>query len=262
MMLALADAFPGAPLVYDCMDDLASFAFAPAGMREREQALMQRAGVVFCGGRTLYERRRERARNVQLFASGVEFERFSEAREIAPHPVTAAVPSPRYGYVGVVDERLDLALIESLAGDPSEPNVFLIGPVVKIDPAVLPRRKNVHFTGFMPYASLPSILAGLDIALMPFAHNESTRSISPTKTLEYLAAGIPVVSTGIADVVRDYEGIVAIGEGADFVRACTLARDPARIGRGVERAREHGWDAIAESMWREVSSLEAPRSAI
>jgi UDP-galactopyranose mutase len=265
MMLDLAEAFAGAPLVYDCMDDLASFAFAPRGMRECEAALLSHADLVLCGGRTLYERRRNRAQNVRLYPSGVEYGHFAAARHLAPHPVVAAVSRPRYGYLGVIDERIDMGLIEALAGSSPAPNVVLVGPVVKIDPAILPRRANVHFTGVMPYALLPSILAGLDVALMPFARNDSTRSISPTKTLEYLAAAVPVVSTRIPDVERDYEGLVTFAEGEGFVRACSeFAANPnrERLARGLERARTHGWDAIADAMWEDLTKLGVSRSGI
>lgn len=251
MMLALADAFPAAPLVYDCMDDLAAFAFAPPEMSVRESTLLERAAAVFCGGRTLYERRRRYGEKVQLLPSGVEYERFAAAVSLPPHPLLEPLPPPRYGYVGVVDERLDPAILAALAGDAERPNVMIVGPVVKIDPAILPEATNLHFTGALPYAELPSILAGLEVALMPFALNESTRSISPTKTLEYLAAGVPVVSTPVADVVHDFGDVVTISDAAGFSRACAAARvrDQAARARGQAIARTRTWDALAARMW-------------
>lgn len=257
MMLELADAFPNAPLVYDCMDDLAAFAFAPPQMRAREGSLLQRADAVFCGGRTLYERRRGYGEKVRLAPSGVEYERFAAAGTLAPHPVLATLTPPRYGYVGVIDERVDAGILAALAGDPAGPNVIVVGPVAKIDPAILPQATNVHFTGHLPYPQLPSILAGLDVALMPFALNESTRSISPTKTLEYLAAGVPVVSTAVADVVHDFADVVTVTPAQDFARACAAARlaDPARRERGQARARAHTWDALAARIWDELHRI-------
>jgi UDP-galactopyranose mutase len=263
MMLELANAFSGSPLVYDCMDDLAAFAFAPPQMRDREAALLERAALVFCGGRTLYDHRRGSGEKVRLCPSGVEYERFAGAHGLAPHPAVAALVPPRFGYLGVIDERIDIGLIESLAAEASR-SVVMVGPLAKLDPALLPRRPNVHFTGALPYATLPSILAGLEVALMPFAENDSTRSISPTKTLEYLAAGIPVVSTAIADVVADYGDVVTIADAKDFVRACARsAKTPNedRIERGRQRARAHGWDAIVEGMWNELKRIAAPRSS-
>ena len=194
MMLALADALDPAALVYDCMDDLASFAQAPAELVARERQLLDRADLVFCGGRTIYESRRDAGQKVRLYASGVDVARFHTARTIAPHPILAELSGPIFTYTGVIDERLDLGTISLLADTIADGNVIMVGPVVKIEPAALPRRANVHFTGIAPYASLPSFLAGTDVALMPFALNEATRSISPTKTLEYFAAGLPVVS--------------------------------------------------------------------
>ena len=263
MMLELAGAFPGSPLVYDCMDDLAAFAFAPRKMREREKTLLERTDLVFCGGRTLYEHRKRFGEKVRLCPSGVEYNRFADARELAPHSAVAALAPPRFGYLGVIDERIDLALIASLAEDASR-NVVMVGPLAKIDPALLPRSANVHFTGMLPYATLPSILAGLEVALMPFAQNDSTRSISPTKTLEYLAAEVPVVSTPVADVMTDYRDVVTIADGEEFVRACArdaVSPNRARLSRGGEIARTHGWDAIAEQMWDDLRRIAAPRSS-
>jgi UDP-galactopyranose mutase len=253
MMLELADAFAAAPLVFDCMDELAAFDGAPAGIAERDRALVERADVVFTGGLSLYERRKPAGEKVRCYPSGVEFERF--ASDVAPHPLPAELRSPVFGYVGVIDERIDVEILIALGDAFPSGHVVLVGPVVKIDPAILPRRPNIHFTGIQPYASLPSFLRGIDVAIMPFARNRATENISPTKTLEYFAAGLPVVSTPIADVVRQYAGIAFVADGpAAFVAAAraALSPDPARIARGEAAARAQSWDAIAERMWQDV----------
>jgi len=237
MMLELADAFPAAPLIFDCMDDLASF---------------------FTGGRSLYERRRGEGERVKLYPSGVEFERFAAARSIEPHPLFVALEGPVFGYSGVIDERLDPAIVRELAA--RECHLVFAGPVVKIDPAILPRAPNVHFTGQLPYEELPRFLAGFDVALLPFARNAATANISPTKTPEYLAAGLPVVSTPIADVVADWGDVVHVAATPPaFAAACfaALEPDPARRERGVERARRVGWDGIASAMWDDLQRLAA-----
>jgi glycosyltransferase involved in cell wall biosynthesis len=188
----------------------------------------------------------------------VEFDRF--AADVAPHPLPAELPGPVFGYVGVIDERIDIDILVALADAFPDGHVVLVGPVVKIDPAILPRRPNVHFTGGVPYDSLPSYLRGFDVAIMPFARNRATENISPTKTLEYFAARRPVVTTPIADVVRDYSDVVYVADGAAaFVAAARRALDaePARIARGAAAARAQTWDAIAERMWHDVS---APRA--
>jgi UDP-galactopyranose mutase len=254
MMLELLDAFAAAPIVADVMDDLANFDFAPPGMRAREAELLARADVVFAGGRTLYERRRSASANIYCYPSGVEIERF--AVRTGPHPLTAMLRGPVFAYVGVIDERLDYALVAALADAFPDGHVVLAGPVVKVDARRLPQRPNVHYTLHVPYASLPSLLAGVDVGLMPFARNRATASISPTKTLEYFAAGLPVVSTPIADVVSDYDGIAYIAADAPaFVAAARAALDaPAeRLARGLERAREQTWDAIFARMWAHIT---------
>lgn len=256
MMLELADAFDAAPLVFDCMDELAAFDFAPPGIAECDRALVERADLVFTGGRSLYEHRRAAGTKVRLYPSGVEAERFGS--DVAPHPLPAELTSPVFGYVGVIDERIDVDLIVALADAFPDGNVVLVGPVVKIDPKILPRRANVHFTGGMPYAALPSFLRGFDVALMPFARNRATRNISPTKTLEYFAARLPVVSTAIPDVVADYADIVFVaGDREQFIAAArsALRADAGRIDRGVAAAHRHEWDAVAARMWADIQAL-------
>jgi UDP-galactopyranose mutase len=255
MLLALADGFPGSPLVYDCMDELAAFAFAPPEMKARERDLLDRAALIFAGGRSLYEARKALGPKVRLYPSGVEFDHFARAASIAPHPLFAHLPKPIYGYFGVIDERLDLDVLAALAD--SDAQTVMVGPVVKIDPAVLPRRANVHFTGAVPYADLPAFLAGFDVALLPFARNEATANISPTKTPEYLAGGKPVVSTPIADVVADWGDVVWVASTpGDFAAACAAAAaqpDRTRADRASDRARGAGWDAIVERVWLDLS---------
>ncbi|GAC1567869.1 MAG: glycosyltransferase family 1 protein [Vulcanimicrobiaceae bacterium] len=253
MMLPVADALPAAPLVFDCMDELSAFAFAPPNLLEREAALLRRARYVFTGGRSLYERRRSLGEKVRLYPSGVEFERFAAARTCEPHALLPPLARPILGYAGVLDERIDLDCLVAVADRPC--SLVLVGPVVKIDPGVLPRRTNVHLTGQMPYATLPSLLAGFDVALMPFARNAATQNISPTKTPEYLAAGLPVVSTAIPDVIATYGDVVTIADDPlAFARAAldAVRPDPARIAAGTVRAREAGWDALVDRMWAEL----------
>jgi glycosyltransferase involved in cell wall biosynthesis len=190
---------------------------------------------------------------VHCHPSGVEFERF--AADVGPHPLAAMLSAPVLAYVGVIDERLDYELIAALADAFPKGHVILAGPVVKVDPARLPQRPNVHYTGRLQYSALPSLLAGVDVALMPFAINRATASISPTKTLEYFAARRPVVSTPIADVVAAYSDVAYIAAGADaFIAAVRAAlRTPAeRIDRGVAAAADQTWDAVFARMWGEL----------
>ncbi|RYZ39460.1 MAG: glycosyltransferase family 1 protein [Myxococcaceae bacterium] len=221
-------------VAYDCMDELSAFRGAPPALLHREAELLTRAEVVFTGGQSLYEAKRHRHPHVHAFPSSVDVPHFATARGAVKEPADqASLPHPRLGFFGVVDERMDLPLLEAVATARPDWQFVIIGPVVKIDPASLPRRPNLHFLGGKQYTELPAYLAGWDVALMPFARNESTRFISPTKTPEYLAAGKPVVSTSIRDVVSPYGdlGLVRIADAPeDFVRACeeALAEDPAR----------------------------------
>jgi UDP-galactopyranose mutase len=235
--------------VYDCMDELSAFAGAPPELRTLEQELFERVDLVFTGGRSLYEAKRERHREVHLFPSSVDTSHFARARSIEPEAADQApLPRPRIGFFGVIDERMDLELLASFADLRPDWQLVLIGPVVKIDPATLPRRPNIHYLGPRDYCELPSYLTGWDVAMLPFARNESTRFISPTKTPEYLAAGRPVVSTSIRDVVSPYAraGLVFIADDpSEFVEACAEAmREDAedRQRRADSFLTETSWD--------------------
>ncbi|MCC2548367.1 glycosyltransferase family 1 protein [Hymenobacter sp. BT175] len=222
--------------VYDCMDELAAFKFAPPRLRELEQELFQRADLVYTGGQSLYEAKSLQHKDAHAFPSSIDKDHFGQARTNLPEPADQApIAHPRVGFFGVVDERLDIELLGQLATAHPEWQFVIIGPVVKIDPALLPRQKNIHYLGGKDYKELPSYLRGWDVATLLFADNESTKFISPTKTPEYLAAGKPVVSTPIRDVVRPYGDLNLVQIAADapsFGKA---------IGKALEQAKDAEW---------------------
>ena len=227
MMLPFSRHVDAACTVYDCMDELANFRFAPAELLSLERELLAASDVVFTGGYSLYEAKKGRHPNVHPFPSSVDRRHFAQARNGDRSPADqASIKTPRFGFYGVIDERMDLEMIAALADAHPEWAIMMVGPVVKIDPADLPQRSNLHYLGGKKYEELPLYLGGWDVALMPFAINESTRFISPTKTPEYLAGGRPVVSTPIADVIRHYSDLEAVfiadGQKA-FIDACERA---------------------------------------
>ena len=225
MALPLLTPLDPALVIYDCMDELAAFDQAPRQLLQRESALLKRADLVFTGGPSLYDAKRARHPDVYCFPSSVDAIHFEQALDRSnEHPLQAAIPHPRLGYYGVIDERIDTILMAQLADAHPEWHFIYVGPVVKISPAALPVRDNIHYFGMQPYQALPQFLAGWDVCLMPFALNASTQFISPTKVLEYMAAALPVVSTAIKDVATPYGGLVMIArDGADFVRHCERA---------------------------------------
>jgi glycosyltransferase involved in cell wall biosynthesis len=213
--------------VYDCMDELSAFAGAPSGLVEAERALLRRADLVLTGGHSLYLAKRDLHRNVHEFPSSVDVPHFASARQPSADPSDQAdIPRPRIGFFGVLDERLDRELLASIAAQRPDWHFIMIGPLARIGRSDLPSAANVHYLGAKKYAELPGYISGWDVAMLPFARNEATTYISPTKTPEYLAAGKPVVSTSIADVVRPYgdEGLVRIADAPeDFVAAIGFA---------------------------------------
>ena len=254
MALPLARGLTPRGMVYDCMDELSAFDFAPPELIALENALFDTVDLVFTGGRSLYESKRHRHDDVYCFPSSVEHAHFGRSG-LADHPDQASLPHPRLGYYGVIDERLDLELVAALADAHAEWQIVMVGPLAKIGPESLPRRPNLHWMGQRRYDELPAFLAGWDICLMPFALNASTRFISPTKTLEYLAAGKPAVSTPIRDVADQYAQVVPIAATADeFVAACEaiLPRTPAEAAAFSSAAADTvsatSWDRTAGAM--------------
>jgi UDP-galactopyranose mutase len=245
MMLPFSRRIEADVVVFDAMDELSKFKFAPAHLLDLEQELIDKADIVFTGGSSLFEAKKDRHPNVHCFPSSVDRTHFAKARSGLFDPADQEdLPRPRLGFYGVIDERFDVELLDRVAAMRPDWSFVMVGPVVKIAPEDLPRRPNIHYLGGKTYPELPAYLAGWDVALMPFAMNESTQFISPTKTPEYLAGGKPVVSTPVRDVVRHYgqlEGVEIAATADEFVAACE---------RSLERARnpESGWLAEADLM--------------
>ena len=268
MMLPFSRHLEAACTVYDCMDELANFKFAPPELTSLERELMGAADVVFTGGYSLWEAKRDRHPNIHPFPSSVDRAHFARARVMREEaPDQAQLPWPRFGFYGVVDERMDLGLLAALADARPHWSIVIVGPVVKIDPDSLPRRPNLHYLGGKSYEELPTYLGGWNVALMPFAINESTRFISPTKTPEYLSGGRPVVSTPIVDVVRHYGDLEAVKVAAshdDFIAACDQALALSRLRgdwlKAVDAALSAlSWDETFTRMNLEIGRVLAAR---
>ncbi|MEG5063313.1 glycosyltransferase family 1 protein [Microcoleus sp. B3-A4] len=210
-------------VVYDCMDELSAFKGAHPDLKANENQLLKRASVVFTGGHNLYEAKQHQHPNIHAFPSSIEKEHFATARNLSQEPTDQKdIPHPRLGFYGVIDERMDIKLLGEIAQARPDWHLVIIGPVAKIAPTSLPTHPNIHYLGGKSYQELPAYLGGWDIAMLPFAINESTKFISPTKTPEYLAAGKPVISTPIRDVVRPYgeKGLVRIASNSEEFVAC------------------------------------------
>ncbi len=256
MALGLNPSFKPLLTVFDCMDELAAFKNAPLALLEQEKALLAKAGIVFTGGRSLYDAKKNRHPNTYLFPSSIDRNHFGKARSLHTEMMDQMpIPHPRIGFAGVIDERMDIELLQEMAANKPEYQFILIGPVVKINPDTLPRLPNIHYLGPKAYKELPYYIAGWDVAMMPFALNEATRFISPTKTPEYLAAGKPVVSTPIHDVVEDYgkKGLVYIADtAAAFISEIQNALqivDKRKWLMAVDDVLcQHSWDTTAEKM--------------
>jgi UDP-galactopyranose mutase len=256
------DSCPGTPAsttVYDCMDELSLFRGAPQQLLDREQQLLHLCDLVFTGGVSLYEAKRRRHPHVYAFPSSVDYAHFAQARLLDDTQEDQRhLSRPRIGYAGVIDERIDLDLVDAIAAARPGWQVIMIGPTAKIEDSSLPQRPNIHWLGMKPYTDLPHYFAGWDAAMMPFAINDATKFISPTKTPEYLSAGLPVVSTPVRDVVRGYgeSGLARIAPAApEFIgaldEALAAGRDPAWLNTADLFLRQQSWDRT----WKAMNTL-------
>ena len=267
LALPVALAIEPTVVVYDCMDELSLFLGAPPELLQREHELIERADVMFTGGPSLFEAKRTRHPNVHCFSSSVDAAHF---RTSGAEPADqAGLPHPRLGFYGVIDERIDLGILDTMARAHPDWQIVMVGPVVKIDPATLPRHPNIHYLGQRNYEELPAYLGGWDVSLLPFARNDATRFISPTKTLEYMAAEHPIVSTPITDVAGPYGHIVYLGDGPEaFVAACeaALASEPSERSRRAALMRDvlarTSWDATAAAMDRLITTALRRRAEL
>lgn len=250
MALRFTNHFHPLSTVYDCMDELSAFKGADPRLAEFERELFKRADLVFTGGQTLYEAKRTQHPRVHAFPSSIEVAHFAQGRVFENDPTDQVnIPHPRLGFFGVIDERFDIELLKAVATKRPDWHFVMIGPVVKINPDSLPQNSNIHYLGSKKYDELPNYLAGWDVALLLFARNESTRFISPTKTPEYLAAGKPVISTSIRDVVRPY-GDLRLVSIADTPNEFIEAAETILRSNGIDQDWLRRVDAfLAEISW-------------
>ncbi len=253
--------------VYDCKDELSKFRCAPPQILEREAELLQRADIVFTGGRRLFEVKSQWNDNCHFYACGVEGEHFGRARaaETVVPPEIGSLPKPVLGFFGVVDERMDYELVTRLADSNPAWSIVIIGPTIKVDSTTLPQRPNLHWLGPRAYADLPACCKGFDLCLMPFALNESTEFINPTKALEYMATGRQIVSTAVPDVVHNFGGVVKIGRShGEFIALCTQALeqpDFSAITRGLQLAADNSWDSIVAQLETHIQEALVARGS-
>jgi glycosyltransferase involved in cell wall biosynthesis len=254
-------------IVYDCMDELSLFRGAPPELVRRERELLAVADVVFAGGPKIWEAKSRLNTNCFSFGCGVDKDHFGRARNPElEFPIDVRdLPHPVFGYIGVVDERIDYELLGELA-DGTKGSVVMVGPSTKVDPDSFPRRQNLHWLGGRDYGELPAYAKSFDVCLMPFAMNEATKFINPTKALEYMATGRPIVSTPVEDVVRQFSDIVVVAhDHAEFISECertSLRPDRRRITRGLALAQRNSWESIVRQLEQHVDDALASKRTL
>ncbi len=266
MAQAIGNSFNPSFILYDCMDELSNFRFAPPELKNREKELFAKADLVFTGGHNLYQAKKTAHHNIFPFPSSIDKQHFMQARGKNDPEDQRDIPHARFGFYGVVDERFNIDLLREVAERKPEWHFIIIGPVVKIDPEILPRLSNIHYLGSKSYYELPAYLSGWDVAMIPFLLNESTLYISPTKTPEYLAAGKPVISTSIKDVVTPYgiTNLVHIADTAEeFIKAGEIElnkKDKTQwLGKVDNFLSQNSWDKTWARMMQHISTSIAAK---
>ncbi len=250
-------------VVYDCMDELSKFRCAPPQIRMREKKLLAAADVVFTGGRKLWEAKKLQNENCHFYGCGVDVSHFGKARQAdtAIPADIAPLKKPVLGYFGVVDERMDYELLVKLAEANPDWSIAMVGPQIKVD--TVPQRPNLHWLGQKNYLELPAYCKAFDVCMMPFALNEATEYINPTKALEYMATGKPIVSSAVADVVTNFGAVVNIARSHEqFIALCREAiakADAARTEAGLKQAAENSWDSIVAQLEKHITDALAPK---
>jgi glycosyltransferase involved in cell wall biosynthesis len=254
-------------IIYDCMDELSLFRGSPPEMVRRDRELLAVADIVFAGGPKICRAKRELNANCFSFGCGVDAKHFSRARDprLSLPDDVASLPHPIYGYIGVVDERIDYDLLAALA-DASSGSVVMVGPSTKVDPATFPRRANLHWLGGRDYADLPAYAKSFQVCLMPFALNKATEFINPTKALEYMGTGKPIISTKVEDVVTQFSDVVVIAEShADFIAKAarySVWPNQTRIRRGFELVQRNSWESIVAELEKHVADVLANKRTL
>jgi glycosyltransferase involved in cell wall biosynthesis len=263
MALSFSAHIKPSAIIFDCMDELSAFDFAPKELIDMERKLLHMSDIVFTGGLSLYEAKKHQHGNMYPFPSSIDKQHFASSRSIVSEPLEQQkINGIKIGFFGVIDERFDLELIDFIANERPEWNIVLIGPVVKIDRATLPTQSNIHYMGQKSYQELPSFLSGWDVAMIPFKLNESTRFISPTKTPEYLAAGVPVVSTPIRDVINPYglQGLVQVaGTNEEFLTGIETALENQNSSTWLTKVdaflADKSWDDTYKQMKNKITQV-------
>lgn len=257
-------------IVFDCMDQLSQFRGAPKELLRRERELLSIADVVFAGGPKIGKDKIKYNANTHTFGCGVDVAHFGKAREAATEiPADIAdLPGPVFGFFGCVDERIDYDLLAKLADANPTGSVVVIGPPIKVDPATFPQRPNLHWLGGRDYQQLPAYVKGFDVCMMPFALNEATEFINPTKALEYMATARPVVSTAVEDVVLQFSDVAKVARShEEFIAFCRQAAtnpDQVAIEQGLAMAGRNSWESIVarmEELIEEALETEIPTAA-
>ena len=243
--------------VYYCVDEFSAFDGAGAAIASLERELIARSDLVICSAERLVRAKKKQHPRVELVRHGVDVAHFSHAVQpgSSVSELVADLPRPVLGFVGLMAEWVDQELLGALADHYPHGTVVIVGRE-DCDTTALRLRRNVLFVGRRPYTELPSIMKGFDVALVPFRDNELTLAANPLKAREYLAAGLPVVSTPIPEVER--------------LGACRIARGPEGFIAAIDAVLAEGAGPSAarsatmateswESRWDEVAALLAER---
>jgi hypothetical protein len=237
--------------IYYCVDEFSEWPGADRKtMLEMEADLLQRVDLVAATSDTLFEGKSAVHPRVRLLRHGVDWERFQRGAGTVPVALEA-LPRPRFGFTGLVDERIDTELVGRLAAARPDASFVFVGPR-QLGPGPLDTAPNVHFLPAVPYDDVPAVVAAFDVAALPYVESRLTESINPLKLREFLASGVPVVATPLPEVRRYGEFVEAPRDfdGWKVALDRALAEGRSRAAARSASVRAEGWDQRAEKFSR------------
>ena len=254
-------------LIYYCVDEWSAFTFLNSQLMEQmEQSLIRQSDLVIASAEKLYATKRHLNPETHLVSHGVDSEHFAKAQAASTEVAVELrqTKHPVIGFWGLIGEWIDLDLIRYMAERRPDWSIALIGKA-DVSCAVLKGLANVHLIGSRSYESLPRFAKGFAAAILPFKVNRLTENVNPIKLREYLAAGLPVVSTALPEV-KQYDGVVRIGhtrdEFVEQVAAAVREAGPAAVRKRMDAVSHESWDARVEHISRLVEQCRPASHSI
>ncbi len=251
----LLESYSAEHVVFDLIDDFCAFNWAPSDARRAERRLIECTDLAVAGTGFLRKKFSSDFPDLEFLPSGVDFNKLTKTASVPKE--LEGLPRPWILYTGTLNDRVDPRLFAAVADEFTEGSLIVVGPCHQTFQK--PERENIFYTGLKPHGELPGFYQHCDLGIMPFANNDAAKAINPVKTLEYLACGLPVVSTPVPDVIEYYPEVVRISEPGNFSKAAreeVNCDSEAKKSARVNFARNRSWKSLCQTFEKKLKTLE------